>query len=210
MEHIKRRILDLLAERNLNVSRASVILEIPQRTLNRQLNEGGSVSMELIRAINKCFPDVSIEWILNGNGNMYKQEGFAAEYVKNVSPYYNSIKVSAGVRDTFDDECEVSDAFVNIPGMKADFFFPVVGTSMQPEINPGDIIGVNKMDPFARVDDDRVYMVVTHDSRFIKYCSTSPDDKDVLVCTSPNYPSFTVRKDEIIAMYDVVVKISNL
>ncbi len=210
MENIKKRILILLADNNLNVSRASVVLEIPQRTLNRQLNEAGSVSMELIRAINKCFPEVSIEWILNGNGNMYKEDDSPSEYLQNVSPYYNSITVSAGMRDAMNDECETPDTFVSIPGMKADFFFPVVGTSMQPEINPGDIIGVNKMDPFATVNVDRVYMIVTHDSRFIKHCSTSTDDKDVLVCTSPNYPAFTVRKDEILAMYDVVVKISNL
>ena len=204
MENIRKRILEILAEKGLSVSRASALLEMPQRALNRQLNEEGGISMELIRSINKYFPDVSIEWILNGNGNMHKEDTSSTAYDQNISPYYNSITVSAGVRDSINDDYETSDAFVSIPGMKADFFFPVVGTSMQPEINPGDIIGVNRMDPFATVDEERVYMIVTHDSRFIKHCTTSTDDNDVLVCTSPNYPSFTVRKDEIVAMYDVL------
>ena len=209
MEQIKRRILTLLAEKGLNVSRASGILEIPQRTLNRQLNEDGSVSMELIRAINRNFPEASIEWILNGKGNMFGCKNDNDNFSCNVSPYYNSVTVSAGVRDSIND-CETSDAFVSIPGVKADFFFPVVGTSMQPEINPGDIIGVKKMDSMNEFDEKRVYMVITHDSRFIKHCSLNADDDELIVCTSPNYHSFTLRKDEIIAIYDVIVKISNV
>lgn len=209
MEQIKERILILLSDKALNVNRASMVLDMPQRTLNRQLNEGGAVSMELICAINKYFPEVSIEWILNGRGNMYREDNIT-DCSTNVSPYYNSITVSAGVRDAMSDDCELSDSFVSIPGMKADFFFPVVGTSMQPEINPGDIIGVNKMDSLTGLDAERVYMIITRDARMIKHCSAHPDDAELLVCMSPNYPSFTLRKDEIIAMYDVVVKISNV
>ena len=139
MEEIKRRILILLTEKGLNVSKASGVLDIPQRTLNRQLNEGGSVSMELIRAINRYFPEVSIEWILSGEGEMYNGVNEFNNLPRNVSPYYKSVTVSAGVRDTIND-CEAADAFVSIPGANADFYFPVVGTSMQPEINEGDII----------------------------------------------------------------------
>lgn len=198
-----------LSDKELNVNRASVMLDMPQRTLNRQLNEGGNVSMELIYAINKNFPEVSIEWILNGKGNMYRGED-ATEAIQNVSPYFNSLSVSAGVRDFVNDVYELPDAFVSIPGIKADFFFPVVGTSMQPDINPGDIIGVNKIDSFIEFDREKVYMIITREARMIKYCSTDDKDKDVVLCTSPNYPPFTLRKDDIIALYNVVVKISNV
>ena len=209
MEEIKRRILILLTEKGLNVSKASGVLDIPQRTLNRQLNEGGSVSMELIRAINRYFPEVSIEWILSGKGEMYNGNNESDSLPKNVSPYYNSVTVSAGVRDTIND-CEAADGFVSIPGANADFYFPVVGTSMQPEINEGDIIGVKKMESFIELDAKRVYMIVTHDSRFIKHCSTDPQDDGTIVCTSPNYHPFRLKKDEILAIYDVVIKISNV
>ena len=209
MEEIRRRILILLTEKGLNVSKASGVLDIPQRTLNRQLNEGGSVSMELIRAINRYFPEVSIEWILSGEGGMYNGVNEYNNLPRNVSPYYKSVTVSAGVRDTIND-CEAADAFVSIPGANADFYFPVVGTSMQPEINEGDIIGVKKMESFIELDAKRVYMIVTHDSRFIKHCSTDPLDDGTIVCTSPNYHPFRLKKDEILAIYDVVIKISNV
>lgn len=209
MEHIKRRILSILSDKALNVNRASEVLDIPQRTLNRQLNEGGNISMELICAINKYFPEVSIEWIFNGNGNMYRNECDTMDF-ENVSPFYKSLTVSAGVRDVINDDCELSEKFVSIPGMKADFFFPVVGTSMQPEINPGDIIGVNRIDSFSKFDEDKVYMIITRDTRMIKHCSTGKNNKDEVICTSPNYPPFTLKKEEIIAMYCVVVKISNI
>ena len=207
MEEIRKRILTLLSDKDLNVSRASGVLEMPQRTLNRQLNEGGNVSMELLRAINKFFPEVSIEWIFKGKGDMYRKEN---DDMQNVSPFYDSITVSAGVRDVVSDDCELSDNYVSIPGKKADFFFPVVGTSMQPEINPGDIIGVNRMDSYDILDEKKVYMIITHDARMIKHCSINKKDAETIVCTSPNYPSFYLKKDEILAIYDVVIKISNI
>ena len=57
---IKTRVIEVLKSKGLSVNRASKILDIPQRTLNRQVNEGGNISMDLVYAIlNNCFNSFS-------------------------------------------------------------------------------------------------------------------------------------------------------
>ena len=43
---IRDRVSEVLKYLGLNVNRASKYLGVPQRTLNRQVNEGGNISME--------------------------------------------------------------------------------------------------------------------------------------------------------------------
>ena len=207
MKYIKERILYLLSENALTVNRASSVLDIPQRTLNRQLNEDGNVSTELLRAIQRCFPDVSIEWVLSGQGEMYKNREIESG---EVAPYYDSLPLSAGLRDVVDGGCETPSGYISIPNVRAEFFFPVTGTSMQPEINSGDIVGVNSIDSLVAIDSEKTYMIVTREGRMIKHCAACVDDDELLLCSSPNYPDFTLRKEEILRMYEVVVKISSV
>ena len=69
---IKARVTALFKSKSLNVNKASKLLGIPQRTLNRQVNEDGNVSMELLYAILDKMPDVSPEWLIMGDGCMYR------------------------------------------------------------------------------------------------------------------------------------------
>ena len=203
MDSIKRRILHLLSENSLSVNRASRLLGLPQRTLNRQLNEDGNVSMELICALQRYFPELSIDWIVSGEGSMYKTH--APDEV--ALPYYDTLPVSAGVRDVVDGAPEVPTGYISIPNAKADFLFPVKGTSMQPEINPGDIVGVKIIDTLQALDCRKIYMIVTREERMIKRCCSHPDNPELLLCTSPNYPDFTLRKEDILSLYEVTLKI---
>ena len=203
MRSIKSRVLSFLSENSLSVNRASRILGLPQRTLNRQLNEDGNVSMELICALHRTFPQLSIDWVVSGEGSMYK-----AHATDDVAlPYYDTLPVSAGVRDVVDGGSEIPTGYVSIPNVKAEFLFPVKGTSMQPEINSGDIIGVRMLDTLEYLNDKKTYMLVTREERMIKHCSNHPDNPELLLCTSPNYPDFTVRKEDILSIYEVTLKI---
>lgn len=43
-----------------------------QKRLSRQLNGGATVTFETISSILESFPDISAEWLLRGEGEMYK------------------------------------------------------------------------------------------------------------------------------------------
>ena len=203
MESIKRRIRLLLSDRGLSVNRASHILGLPQRTLNRQLNEDGNVSMEFVCALQRCFPELSLDWVIGGEGTMYKGPVAGEKAL----PYYDSLPLSAGLRDVVDEGLEMPTGYMSIPDARAEFLFPVTGTSMQPEINPGDIVGVKRLDACEALNDKKTYMLVTRDERMIKHCSVHGDDSELLLCSSPNYPDFTIRKEDVLAIYEVTLRI---
>lgn len=70
---VKQRIRTLLEEYSENVNSISLKIGIPQKTLNRQINEGAEVSLKTTLAICDYFEDVSPEWLLTGEGEMIKQ-----------------------------------------------------------------------------------------------------------------------------------------
>lgn len=206
---IKERILKIFKEKKINVNRASRILGIPQRTLNRQVNEEGKVGMELVYSLLNEFTDVSPSWLLLGHGEMWQENNPFAS-IKGAAPFYSNLPVSAGRKEVFDPSNEKPTGYISVPNWAAQFYFPVSGTSMEPEIHSGDIIGVNKVDSLREIDPDKIYMIVTNESRMIKRCHTDETDDSVMWCVSPNYPSFKINKRDICAMFHVVNRIERL
>jgi hypothetical protein len=208
-KQLKERVLQVLKYKNMNVNSASKVLGIPQRTLNRQVNEDGKVGMELLYSIMDNFVDISPLWLVMGDGEMIlaDSEQFS---VAGASPYYNDLPVSAGLRDSFDPSKEVASGYISMPQWKAQFYFPVIGTSMEPEIHAGDIVGVNKVESLREVDPDKIYMIVTNESRMIKRCYHDAENPELLWCVSPNYPSFAINKGDICALFHVVNRIERL
>ncbi|MBR3906798.1 MAG: S24 family peptidase [Bacteroidaceae bacterium] len=204
---IKSRVIEVLKYKGLNVNRASKVLDIPQRTLNRQVNEGGNISMELVYAILNNFNEISSAWLVAGEGKML----VGKENVRhNGVPFYQDLPVSAGFRDTFDPTHESPSSYISLPVTNADFYFPVSGNSMEPEINDGDIVGVKRVERSEGIVHGSVYMLVTNDNRMIKRCYHDNNDPDLIWCVSPNYPSFPIHKNDVCALYKVVNRIENL
>ncbi|MBR3976860.1 MAG: S24 family peptidase [Bacteroidaceae bacterium] len=188
----------------MNVNRASKFLDMPQRTLNRQVNEDGNISMELVYAILSNFPEISAAWLISGEGSMIADECVIPE---GAVPYYNDLPVSAGLKDAFDPARENPTAYISLPTKIADFYFPVSGNSMEPEINDGDIVGVNKVSRNEGIVHGDVYMIVTNDARMIKRCYHDNNDPNLIWCVSPNYPSFPINKNDVCALFKVVNRI---
>jgi hypothetical protein len=206
---IKERILSVFKYKKINVNRASKILGIPQRTLNRQVNEDGKVGMELVYSLLSTFPDVSPGWLLMGQGDMLQDDDDTPTLCE-AAPFYNNLPVTAGLREVFDPANEKPTGYISVPNWSAQFYFPVSGTSMEPEIHSGDIVGVNKVESLREIDPDKIYMIVTNESRMIKRCHSDENDDSVMWCVSPNYPPFKIKKSDICAMFHVVNRIERL
>lgn len=201
---IKSRVVEVLRFKEINVNRASKKLCIPQRTLNRQVNEDGNISMDLLYAILDTYTEISPLWLLLGEGDMVACQTVEPSHQ---APYYNDLPVSAGFKDVLDGGNETPTSYISIPGKNADFYFPVSGTSMEPEINDGDIVGVKRVGRSEGIVHGDVYMVVTNDNRMIKRCYHDNNDPNLIWCVSPNYPSFPVHKNDVCALFKVVNRI---
>lgn len=117
-------------------------------------------------------------------------------------PYFDELPVSAGRLDTFVQTASPT-GYVDLPGVCAQAFFPVVGCSMKPEINPGDVIGVTQIDSWETVDPDKIYLIVTTYDRMIKRLAIDENDNNILWCISNNYPKFKIYKSDIQHIYRV-------
>ena len=201
---IKDRVVAVLKHIGMNVNRASKMLGIPQRTLNRQVNEGGNISMDLVYAILNNVPEISPAWLIAGEGPMLVGE--EAPSIDTV-PFYEDLPLSAGNRDAFNPAQEKPSAFFSIPTCQADFYFPVSGSSMEPEFNDGDVVGVKRVDRSEGLVHGAVYMIVTNENRMIKRCYHDNNDPNLIWCVSPNYPSFPINKNDVCALFKVVNRI---
>lgn len=204
---IKQRVKELFAMEGINPNNAAALLGIPQRTLNRQVNENGTVTLNLVSALLRFFPRISARWLLFGEQEMYLTDNSCnQEKIENCweAPYYNDLPVSAGRVDALNDINESPSGYFNIPGIKVDYYFPVRGCSMEPLIHQGDIIGVVHLDTCNSIDPAKIYMIVTRDERMIKRLRIDADDDTILWCESDNYPSFSVRKEDILHIHSVV------
>lgn len=206
-QSIKNRVSAVLKYKNLNVNRASKVLGMPQRTLNRQVNEDGNISIDLVNALLNHFTEISPAWLVMGYGEMLVSDN--AQACKGV-PFYNDLPVSAGHRDAFDPAKEAPSSYISLPVDGVDFYFPVSGNSMEPEINDGDIVGVKRVERSEGINHGSVYMVVTNDARMIKRCYHDNNDPDLIWCVSPNYPSFSVHKNDVCALFRVVKRVESL
>lgn len=204
-DNIKERVIAVLKAKGLNVNRASKVFGIPQRTLNRQVNEDGKIAMDLMYSILDNFPEISPLWLVTGEGDMLRESNALQECVP--VPFYSDLPVSAGLRDCFDPSLEKANGYISLPSQKANFFFPVSGTSMEPEVFSGDIVGVVRVEPYDKIVPEAIYMIVTNDNRMIKHCYIDENNPELLWCVSPNYPSFPINKSDICAMFRVVSRI---
>ena len=157
------------------------------------------------------------------NGNSEGEKQYTPEYTpirvessKTSSfavPFYD-IPVSAGPLGvlTYSEGAVKPDGYIDMEIFRrCDAILPVIGVSMEPEIHSGDLVGIRKLDSYnwEYLETGKVYMIVTTEDRMIKYINRA-DDSDYIICSSPNYHDFKIRKADILEIYRVIANIRAL
>ena len=173
-----------------------------------QIPEGG------IAKICRALPEVSFEW-LTGQEEMPRR-GYQDEPVANAAsmigkPNYSRMPASAG--QMYMGDQDVTTERIHIPGVQASVYFPVVGNSMDPTIQSGDIVGIRQLDDMRRIRPNDIYLIFTRDGeRMLKRIKgvNGNDPYLTLHSDNPAYEPFQVLKEQIVAVYKAVVIIRNL
>lgn len=226
---VNERINSILLKFNIrSVRQFANKIGVAATSLNDIIRNGAEPKFSTLEKILKAEPSISAEWLLRGEGEMLKGKNnlidsteddnnkneskimkqdnsimYKETFFKGAIPYYENLPVSAGQIAMVEGE-EQPTGYVKIPGVSASWLFPVVRCSMKPEINPGDIVGVNAVDRWDRVDPDKIYMIVTNEERMIKRLRIDNENDEILWCISPNYPEFKILKSEVKVIYQVV------
>lgn len=172
---------------------------VPQTTLNDILTKETVPNLKTLDKI--CFAEkVSADWVLYGD---------EANTAKGDTVRYHDYAVTGGQVIQFNELAKKdADGFINIPEAKgATDAFKVVGFSMSPTIEEGEVIGVKHVEHWEWFDPDRIYLITTTDGeRMIKRILEFDEDTNRLKLGSdnPQFKPFTVPLAIVLDIYRVV------
>ena len=150
---------------------------------------------------------LSFDWLKYGEGDMYQKESSAPEinYTDGV-PYYNE-DFLLGFDEVMAPSSESPDYLIRMPKyQKATLWCNASGHSMEPEINNGDIIALQRVEDFSYLTYGDVYGIITTNGlRTIKRLGRS--DKEGyyrLIPTNKDYDVQDIPVNRIAIVYRVM------
>lgn len=164
---------------------------------NGFLDKGGSVTSANLETILNSFPEISLDWLVTGRGEMLRNE-LPVAHPAAVGEGIPLIPINAmagafsGEQRVLELEC---DRYV-VPAFKeAEFLITVKGSSMIPKYNSGDIVACKRLPIDTFFQWNKVYVLDTEQGPLIKRVKqgTSPDTLTIH-SDNPNYEPFELPR----------------
>lgn len=218
---VKDRLIDFLKYKGLSQSKFEKSIGASNGYINSMRKGIGAERLEQVR---REYPDLNIDWLLSGNGNMLNSQGGKEDVTgKNVKfagvsvgvPYYEDIESTGTIMSMNNDYRETPAFFINYEHFNdCTAYLTHVGDSMYPKYCSGEIIAVKRIFNFDIVLWGEAYLVVTNENannlRTVKLVFPHDDEgKIVLRASNPNFKGDTVvNKSDIVSMFIVKGKIT--
>lgn len=184
------------------------------------------ITEDVVTKFFATYPEVSVEWLMIGEGEMLKnspsckekkqENSDLVEKIPEVSynpaigkPYYD-VDFLGGFNEIFNSQVSIPTNNIVIQGFeKADFWCNVTGHSMEPKINHGDIIALHKC-TLQDIQYGEIYAVVLDTLRTIKILRRSTDPKKLrfVPINTTDYDEQEYPIERIMNVYEVIGSIS--
>ena len=184
------------------------------------------ITEDVVTKFFATYPEVSIEWLMTGEGEMLKnspsckekeqENSDLVEKIPEVSynsaigkPYYD-VDFLGGFNEIVNSQVSIPTNNIVIQGFeKADFWCNVTGHSMEPKINHGDIIALHKC-TLEDIQYGEIYAVVLDTLRTIKILRRSTDPKKLrfVPINTTDYDEQEYPIERIMNVYEVIGSIS--
>lgn len=172
-----------------------------------------SIQPDKLSAIQREFPDLNIDWLLTGEGEMLKGSDVSEPSVSlpdslrgDVIPLL-PVEAVAGGLQLWSRSVELADCekvISPVPG--ADFAIRVSGDSMEPEIHNGTYIYIKRINDRAFIPWGNTMVIDTENGVVVKKLFPVADDEDCVLARSVNreYPPFKIPTASIFGIYRVL------
>ena len=187
------------------------------------LQQNNGISEDNIARFLAYAPDVSVEWLITGRGEMLstmqeKKQGRPDSEDKQPKvsynpaigkPYYD-VDFLGGFNEIVNSQVTIPTNNIVIQGFeKADFWCNVTGHSMEPKINHGDIIALHKC-TLEDIQYGEIYAVVLDTLRTIKILRRSSDPKKLrfVPINITDYDEQEYPVERIMNVFEVIGSIS--
>lgn len=187
---------------------ANIIGRSPSYVTNMVDGIGNST----LAVIEEKFPNLNIEWLQTGKGEMIKVKDCIRVVEKQIgnTVYVLPVSAQAGRLTDFVNGVNEYDCEKMVSPIKnADFAITVTGDSMSPEYQSGSKVLISKVNEKAFIDWGKTYVLDTCNGIVIKNIFPGTTN-EVVKCVSinPNYPSFEISANDIYGWYRVLMCLS--
>lgn len=83
---VAQRIKSILNDNQISIAAFAKMIGMLQVTCNRQIRGDQAVSLAMIEGFLHVFPDISAEWLLRGEGDMYKSNSDSPQFEAAITP----------------------------------------------------------------------------------------------------------------------------
>lgn len=213
MSSVKERLLTFLKEERISASEFARKMGLSTTYLASMRK---SMPEEKIEKLTKVFPQINRDWLLYGEGEMYRED--LAE--KGIEPYrlhrhmvpLVPSQARAGSLEMYAQGIKKEDCVpIYSPYSNAQIAIRVRGDSMEPKIHDGVILFLEKINEKAFIPWGSPLVLDTENGSVVKLLYPSEKGEDFLQAKSynPNYPPFIIPTESIHGIYRIVGEVTD-
>lgn len=200
---IKDRVYSYIKETGISVRQFEKTAELSNGAVSKM---GNSTRRSILDKILTAYPEISQTWLLTGEGDMLRAEVSPKISYTDGVPYFDE-DFLLGFDEVTAPNSENPDFLIRMPGYeKATLWCNASGHSMEPEINNGDIIALQRIEDFSFLPFGDVYgFITTNGMRTIKRLGKSAKEGYYrLIPTNKEYDEQEIPINKIALVYRVM------
>lgn len=204
---IKQRIIQFIE--NNEIERKTFFEKIDVAASNfRSKSLKSEIGSDVIAKISSLYPTLNLDWLINGKGEMFKNEAEAIKAPKGI-PLVSVTAIGGFGNGHFAiEERDVKEYYV-IPKFKhkqVDFMIEVEGSSMYPKYNSGDVVACRIIEKSSFIQWNKAHVIATQEQGIIikRIRESNTPKAYTMVSDNKDYPPFDVPKTDITGIALVV------
>lgn len=206
------RFKELIDHFNLTPNAFAKKIKVDSSNFKKMLDGEQKITDKTITKIVEAYPQISIEWLRSGEGEMISNNISLNPTIANVDNDSNDlvpllpVEAIAGSLQWLSDGVELSSCRkIKSPVKGADWAIQISGDSMEPDFRNGSYLYIKKMSG-GMMPWGHTMVVDTYDGVVVKKIFPVENNKDVIEVRSinPKYPPFQIEKSIILGIYRVL------
>lgn len=210
MANVKERLLEFLKKEGISNSEFSRRMGLSVAYIASMRK---SMPEEKVSRLIEIFPQLNRDWLLYGEGEMYREEQSEREPAEDIEDYMVPllpVDAFAGRFPMMTDSVDLRSCETVISPVKGvDFAIRVSGDSMEPEIHDGNVIFIRRINDRAFIPWGHPMVLDTENGTLLKVLYPSEKGNGYIEAVSYNekYPPLQVPTDSIYGIYRIMAEL---
>ncbi|MCM1035560.1 MAG: hypothetical protein NC038_05630 [Paludibacter sp.] len=221
---MNERLRFFLEENGLSVRQFEALIGSSDGKIAKFLSTNSTLKSDTLCKIMELFPQLSIEWLLTGKGEMLrsKDENIpVGESVISIADHCDSVNTKQGI-PLIPIEVVAGWNGIDVQGVTlaecrrysvpefevagAEYLIRVSGSSMYPKYSNGDLLACRKIHEITFFQWGKIYVIDSNQGAMVKRLFPSETNQDMLICQSdnPKYPPFELPKSDVRSLSIVI------